>query len=451
MEMAEQLRLFLSDEPLTIRRPSIWTQIGKKVYRHRKATFVWVMGFILMLVATTAVLFTQYRRANAMRAAARAALAQMSGRIEKLLDRAPADYETAHDTAETALRLIENTMRADPAAREDPELRYHLACLSFNFARSLYDHRRRDHFDAILAQYDRAIGILRWLVRDYPLHVKSVCHRYDLARALRSRGTAYFEMDAPDKNRLRAQATEEALAIVESITREFPAKLDWADARANYQISLAESYVALGRFDEALRLCRVAEESTSRLALAHPKDPRLPRNIELALLQRGAVLRKLNRLQEAEQAIRGGLDKAQLVEQLDSSNSTYRAEVVASLHQIAGFLLNGGRPAEAEPFAQEALERADALATEFPENDELLFAPLHVLDSLARAQYEGGNRAAAESTYRRAITRLEPLVLRRPDLSTARILLTELYEHCPINALRNPARARELNTKGGAR
>ncbi len=274
----------------------------------------------------------------------------MSGDVEELIDKAVVDYETAHGTAKIALQLIEDTMSADPAARDDPELRHRLACLSFNYARSLAQHRRTEHFDEILAQYGRAIDVLRALIRNHPAHVNSAWHRYDLARSLRNRGGVYVEMNSPDKHRLQIQATEEAFGIVQSIAREFPDNLDWADAVANYQISLAKSYLAVDRFDEGLRLCRLAEETASRLADSYPNDARLARDIGLALFTRGGALLEARRRHEAEEPIRRALDQARLTGRLDPTNTTYRTEIVDRLRMVAAVLLQVNRPGEAEPF-----------------------------------------------------------------------------------------------------
>ncbi len=70
-DVAHELRLFLAGRPLTIRPASIWERAGRWLRDHRKAVAGWVATFIVVLAATTAVLFTQYRRANAMRTASR--------------------------------------------------------------------------------------------------------------------------------------------------------------------------------------------------------------------------------------------------------------------------------------------------------------------------------------------------------------------------------------------
>ena len=55
-----------------------------------------------------------------MRAATRAAIGEMSRHVECLIDRARTDYVTAHSTAEIALRLIKDTMTADPGRQVRP-------------------------------------------------------------------------------------------------------------------------------------------------------------------------------------------------------------------------------------------------------------------------------------------------------------------------------------------
>ncbi len=65
--------------------------------------------------------------------------------------------------------------------------------------------------------------------------------------------------------------------------------------------------------------------------------------------------------------------------------------------------------------------------------------------ALAEIQQTARNHSAAEASYRRAVDRLESLIQTRPDLSRPRERLIYIYEKCPFEALRNPARAEELN------
>ena len=350
--LAHELRLFLAGRPLSIQPISTWARIGKWFYRHRKAVSVWSATFSLILAVTTGVLFAQYRRANATRAALREAVGQMARSVEGLFDTAPSDYVTAHRSALIALRLVESTMSADPAAGDDPELLHRLACLKFNYGRSLYQHRRKEHFDEIIDHYDRAIVILRRIVHDHPTHRNHAWFRYDLARVLSVRGNTYAELNVPDRDRLGIQADTEALEIVRSIARDDPDNLDWKNAEVDWQLTLAQDYIRAHQLDLGLQLCQRAEQAASGLAEAYPNEPKFARSIGTALITRGVSLQSVNRLEEAEEPIRRSLEQARVVLRLDPTNSTYRSEVVDRLHSLVVFLSQTSRAREALPLAR---------------------------------------------------------------------------------------------------
>ena len=88
-----------------------------------------------------------------------------------------------------------------------------------------------------------------------------------------------------------------------------------------------------------------------------------------------------------------------------------------------------------------ALELATEQATAFPYDVDRRLWMLQAKADLAGLTFDLGEAAAAEALYQEVITALEDWAARPQPLAAALALLANLYTHCEVVTLRDPARA----------
>jgi tetratricopeptide (TPR) repeat protein len=456
---AEQLRRFLSDEPLTIRRPSPWTRLGKWSIRHRKGLIAWASSILVILVATLAVLGVlngrlqsslvrerdEHRlaegRLSALRGVTRGVLFASEGLAEAL----PLGSSRTHDFFEQVVRTYEEVEARDQALAQDPEFRHHAAQASFQLARSLDGSNADGNRDRTLAAYGHAITSLQTLSAE---HAERPFYRYDLARALKCRAIANTHDDRPKRLRKAEEDHKESLHVFEAMTRDFPDDPRWQNATADQQVELAMLLNRLGRFDAARQYLKQAVDLVSPLADTIPDPPIYRRTLALALGQLAQLEVYVGHLEAAESLRRRLLSVHEALRTAKPDDRQYRIEEILCRQASAQLLLARGRPDEALPLLSRALAQAEQVLAQVPDDRFAIYVRSNVAWFKAAAQLTLAGtteeRAAAEAQFQALTDRLESICGSHGELADLRILLGSLYATCPVVALRRPARAIEL-------
>jgi serine/threonine protein kinase len=231
--LAEQLQRFLKHEPLTIRRPSPWTRLGKWSIRHRKGLAVWVSSVLLLLLVSLGILGILNRRLQASLARERREHNLSESRLdalqgvtrgvllasEELAIALPLGSSRSHQFFQQIARSYEEVIASDASLAQNPEFRHHAAQARFQLARSLDGSGSEGNRTRCLASFGEAIENLRTLSAQYP---NRPFFRYDLARALKCRAIANTHHDVPAQLEIAWKDHSESLQVFESMTRDFP-------------------------------------------------------------------------------------------------------------------------------------------------------------------------------------------------------------------------------------
>jgi tRNA A-37 threonylcarbamoyl transferase component Bud32/tetratricopeptide (TPR) repeat protein len=436
-ELVEQLRRYLAREPLTIRPPTRRERLAKWALRHRVALLAWGVTLGAVLVAALAAVSASNRRLRADEQALRGVIDGVSGLARGLAEELPPGSRRLHRFYGDMAGVFETALDARGAAAEGV-LRRRTAVMQHDAGRSSL---ARLELDDAIARFTRAIALLRPLADSEPNALRRRWTRFDLFRSLMSRSDA---QNAAGRYGPALADGREALALIEAICAEDPENPDWLEAASNQHKNLGHlsgsgvltPEEALGHADAALALAR-------RAIALDPAAPRYLMNVHWAELLRGAVLNRAGDRAGRDRAYDASL--AALEELLRRRPDSWEAlsALVDVLTPVA--LAHAERePAEGLDPLERALEASRRLMAAYPDTTSYRRRHLDLVLNLARVLHRAGNADAAAVRFREAIEGLAAHLEGHPEDVAARTQLAELYRSCPVVALRNPERAREL-------
>ena len=284
-ELADQLRLYLADQPLTIRPPSTLTHLEKWAFRRRRELTAWGATVGLLLVTSLGLLLVANQRvrqalhsetralarANSANEAMRKLMVETSNSAEELTEALPMGSDKSHAYFREMVDITELALAECPDDTDRRLLTDLAAKAHFRLARSLQKREADRGSPEVLAEIDREIALFRDLVRDDPAHV---WHRSNLSRALSFRS----EYHAANQDEPQAIAdARESLALIEDLARRDPDNLNWQDILAHRHFKVAERLYATSQTDDAEREARLSQDNRDRPDPARPHPPRLPR------------------------------------------------------------------------------------------------------------------------------------------------------------------------------
>jgi eukaryotic-like serine/threonine-protein kinase len=425
----DDLRRHLAGRPVEARSPGFVERARKFVLRHRLAVAV-AAAFVLVLLGATA--FSLRQAANAaserdlalrrfadLRELARVFLFELPDRIERL----PGSTGARELLVKTGLSYLDR-LRAE--AGGDAEF---LAELASGYERlgqvqGGFHAPNIGETAAALATFDRAIELREGLAAGPQ---PSFVSRSNLAAAYLLRASALF------KSGRMKEALAEARRATDLVAADAPYRPDpgveaaEADRLRARGLTLRGFLEAVGGdVTSAERSLRAAIARFEAIGAASSTDQRLRREWAHAQEGLGTVLgQSTDRLEEVDQLWIGALAVNRALVAEDPRHPEWRSAVLGSLGMLA--ILRGiqGRLEEALVFSGEALDLAERLAGEDPEDFDAQRRVASLHNRRAADLAETGRFAEAEKSARVGLAGVERLFALDPTNVTVESLLAE--------------------------
>jgi serine/threonine protein kinase/Flp pilus assembly protein TadD len=419
-ELAEDLRCFLSDQPIRARRPTVWQRTARWTRRHRALMSLGLLSVVFLVIAqaiNTILILRQCDEALARRREACQAVDDMYTRLgQQWLARQPQLEPLQREFLQKALTFYENLSREHSS---DPELRHEAA----RAARRVGDiEQYLGQTGAADESYRRAITLLQQLASDFPAVPQ---YREELAICHNNRGNLLRRTDRLTE---AEQAYRQTLALYEQLCSDRPDQPGDQVGRAAAHNNLGLVLSAFGRPTEACTQHRQAQALFASLVAQFPREAAYRHDLAGTHQNLAHLLREAERPEEAESAYRQALS---LREQLAAQYPTlplYRESLGTAHHALGMWLASVGRRREADESLARALALRERLAADFPLVPcyrQELAASHHRLGML---WLTAGRIAEAEGRYAQTRGLLTQLAADAPDVPAYRVDLAAVED-----------------------
>ncbi len=368
-EMADDLRRFLAGRPISARRASAAERAGRWLLeRRRTASLVAVVALATLIGAFVGL--SRWNRDLARKNDSLVKLAAAYGLTMERIARDSLGDPRADADYVRFLRAIEQVIRAGGDEAESVDLRYSEALARFQLGRSLQFQRRGP---AAAECYERSNAALRDLAT---LHPGRHDIRYDLFRGLFCLAAVNFERPAE-----AVALHRESLAVIEALSRDVPANLDYVDAVAagRYNLGRAMAFSGIPGGEDVLRRACELSEGLSRRPGAKPM---YIRPAALAWGDLAVILHRSGRGGESE--ARKAVEAYVALVRDVPDDPMYRDDYAARLRILAQIVTDRGEFAEAEALTDRALTLEDEAIARRPTLAE--FTERRAIGLLLRAQ-----------------------------------------------------------------
>jgi tetratricopeptide (TPR) repeat protein len=407
-ELADEVRRWLADEPVTAYREPLSRQVGRWARRHRTgvavATALLVAG-VAALGVTTVLVNRQRARAEANFHLARTAVDDMYTEVaEKWLAQESRMEPVQREFLIKALHFYEQFARPEGSSAE-------VRLEAGKAARRVGSIQHRlGESAAADAALRSSIETLRALARDRPDPVV----RVELQKSLNRYGWLLWSLGRPPDDALR-----EARDLGESLTQDPSAPVGAREELATAYSVLAIVDMACGRFADAE--AAHGRALPLREAVAR-EDPTVEHReaVGRSHYHRARFFQRVGRFRESEAAFDRAVAQAGAVAADAPREPRPRVELANDLIEKAGLLSLLGRAKEAEADLRRGLALSEALVADFPsinEYKELQAALRRDLASLLNERRQTGD---ARQAYHTAIAEGEALVKEHPDVVSYR-------------------------------
>ena len=413
-ELAGDVQLWLADEPVSVYRESWHQRFGRWLRRHRAwAQSIAVALVLVAVVAIVASIVVERARRNEMAA-------------HKETEQARQAEEAAHADTERALK-------AEQKAKDEATQR-------FRQARRAVDEMSTGVSDALLyypGVQQLRTRLLEKAAQDYERFANERSDdpelRFEFALALVRLG---------DVRRLLAsfpeseQAYAQAITVFEEFLKEDPenAEVRLALAQCHNQLGLLHTTVGSDpeaenvsdSHAEAERAYGVAADFVSQLLVANPKDAEYRRTKAEVLANRGVLLSRTSRLDEALDTLHAA--EAELQHLADESNDLHDTDALAKSRISLGELfIQVGRTSDAVKKLQQAIDTYDQLVRGAPNHPPYLLGLADARITLSNALHVMGRNSERVTLYQASIDDYTALINTRPDVPMyrARLATTE--------------------------
>jgi serine/threonine-protein kinase len=296
----------------------------------------------------------------------------------------------------------------DRLVRENPRVSRYRTGLAQGYVNLAQGHVQAGEVVTGLRIAQQAIDLMERSLRDFPeepdFHYTLACAQEGYAGGLRVQGR-YAEMIAP----LQQAIVHQRQAVARS-----PEDMFYQQSLGWHYFHLAEAHIGMRQPAEALKAWQQTAAVWDECARTHPSDigflSRLPgKYLQMAEKQSAAGLHEA-----ALQSRRRALEVAEQVVRAKPENPAFRQTLATSAHDLGEALVHQGRPLDALPPLQQALQEQQSLVERTPGA-----APRRQLASMhstyARAQVAANQRAGALRSLQAARAVLEKLPERGPN------------------------------------
>lgn len=448
-EMVDQLQRFLEDRPLTIQRVSAGAHLAKWVSRHRVGVSVWAVSTLALLLGTIAIQIQQKQRAQDQAAGLGKVLDGIRLVSEKLTLKLPLNSPALTDYFQDVVEVFDREGQTPDLASEVP-FRHQWAQAHFHLGHTLIDQNWHAHPKA-RSEYDRAIELLRTVVRDAPDRRFA---RYDLARSLACRGMLWGPQPPTQLDPSEADLTE-SLQTFRGLVEIDPSNLDWRNAEVDQALRLSE-FLLSGRSDPqaARRLLDQAREQIRSIVASRPDSALYGKTLGQLELRASNAAWALDEPEAAIAALRRSIAAFDEVLARAPADRPVRLEALESWGNLAALLGTLGRRAEQTDCLAELGRRCTELERDEPLNADLKAMHLWVDQLIAQGQLpanaDQATTEAATEAFRALIARADRLRRDFPGASTIRHHWARLLVDAPIASLRSPGTALEILPQLGA-
>jgi eukaryotic-like serine/threonine-protein kinase len=439
-ELADEVRHFLADEPVSAYREPLPVRLGRWGRRHRTLTAVAAVLLIAAVVGLSSGTIL-LGRANARTEAARRKAEENFQLARKAVDHyftvvsesklldVPGLQPLRKQLLEATRSYYENFLgqRAD-----DRSVRAELAASYYRVALITTTLGPREN---ALADYQLADALYEQLVRENPTVEK---FQSDRAICLNDLGVLLGALGKTEEAlavHRRAQALREVLA---QLHPQVPRYLDeLTRSYANISTLLEDR----GKTEEALELALKSLSIGQELVKSDPSRIEFPTDLgrrystldglQASLAGKyehaGAILAKLGRRDEALADLIKSRDIYAGLTAKDPANFEYRSWLVSSLLTLGYWQNQLGRPADAQAGYDQSLAIVAKLAAENPEITDFTAQLATTYQYIGRLKREQGHLDDAVRMYERAREIQESLVRDHPDLLGLHLALAYTY------------------------
>jgi serine/threonine-protein kinase len=400
-ELADDLRRFTENRPITARRPTVWDRAVKWVRRHT-VFFIVAMVFLALgsLVLGTATTIVWHEKSRAQRAysaevklrrSARKAVDEMYRQVaEQLLTQKPDLEKVRREFLEKAVSYYQEFALEDNAL---PSERYEVAT---DYRRIAEIQRRLGNRPEAEYAYTKAIEIIDGLMMHHPrdpgLANELIFLRSNLAFVL------------SDSGRLGEAEREfrTELSIAEKLASDFPDEPKYQRKVAWVCGGLATVLFKLHRYPEGGDLCRREQEILEGLSKSYPSETVYQASLAISHNNLGVVWCETGRFDRAVASFERALDLNKRLADLQPENPSYRDDLFKNYTNLGETYFQLGDLQRAEDHLLQAISVLKKSQEEFPNlfTFRNSFDHLSVLGNVMRAQ---GEIQKAEPYLREAV------------------------------------------------
>jgi len=371
---AEDVRRYLSDEPVQACPPSASYRFRKFARRNKQAAFAAMFIFLALVagvVGTTWSLIREQQHSQQLQAA--------HERERQLNERARQAIETV--TSHEAIDQLTRERELRPEQRDflDKLILYYAESsreageTEQERSRQAQAYSRIGIMNQVLGRsqdsenaYRRSAAIGRKLVADFPARPE---FRHQLAGSLNNLGSLLHRLD---NLREAESAKVEAVAVYRQLAAEFSDRPEYRQALSGVLNNLGNLFCETDRLPQAEQAHTEALAIRKQLAAGFPDRPILRRALAMSHNSLGWLFEKSQRLPEAEVAYAEALAayKKLDVEAVFPNRPEFRMELATSQNNLGRVLRATNRPQEAEAAHAAALAILRQLVAEFPNRPE---------------------------------------------------------------------------------
>jgi tetratricopeptide (TPR) repeat protein len=415
--LAEDLERWLAGQPIQARPIGRLARLWRWCRRNPKVAGL--MGFVALLVIVVVVgslvgtwliwqqmeqkKEQQLRAEQNLDAAYRILDAVFVDLAEKLLPQQQALTPEDRQILEKVLAFYEQFAKQDSTA---PKVR----------AKSGEAHLRVAEIQTKLGQgkqgrdnYHQAVALFKKLVAEFP---DNPDYRHRLARCYLSLGDTQDYAELPGRGEEWEQAERQSVTLLEQLSRELPARLDYQQDLAKAYDRLAQSidmasrwnsFEASGRYDDFPSFKGTASWNARWRFESRSRFDEQEKNFQRAL------------------AIRTTLAKDH------PTVAAYQLDFNESLGSVAYLFADAGKFQKAEELARRTLDLRSKLVAKFPNNESFRFHLGWGYQLLGDLMRRAGRLHEAEEQYRRALAVREKLASELASVPTRRLAVSRSY------------------------
>lgn len=437
-EVAAELRRYLAGQTVIARPVSRLTR-AVRWCRHEPVVAGLSIAVAALLVAATVGSLIMLQRERELRrraewkqeAAIRAVGDFYTDVAENWLATQPKSEGRRKEFLLKALRFYEELAKEQS---DDPEVRYRTS-VALHRAANIQEHLGMSQ--AAATDRQRCLAILEGLIADFPQEQQ---YRYDRFYNLLASGPLH-----PGGRR---QSLELAYNEIRRLVDESPDNPIYLDSMASVSGTYAAEFESEDRAT-AIRIAKHGVAVAEQLVEKYPDRPLYEKNVATCV----GVLVAFEAEEGDFVAAERGCDRcAAIYERLAErfpDTWTLKLQGVGLRASQATYLEKLGKADEAEQILAECFTALEPLQEAYPGEVDIQAQYQNVLWRQGDNDFHRGDEQRAFEKYSRCLAFLESAMAQNPDYAVNRRRLVSYLRECPMESLRNPERAAELERAAG--